>query len=270
MVEGIVLGTIQGVTEWLPISSEAVVLLVKARFFGNGESLTELIQFALFLHLGTFSAAAWYLRDDVLALFKKALVPYLLFREGETERMFRFLALATMASGVLGFFLLEMVLPSAEEQVKLPAKMLTASVGLLLLGTAFLQWMAKRRRLGRKDILDLTSRDGLLLGIIQGFTVLPGLSRSGLTISGLLLRGYNDTAALRMSFLMSLPAVLFGNIVLQIREGISLSAPLLFGFLFSFLFGIGTIHLLFRIARKVNFAYFVFFFGILTLVSVFL
>ena len=276
MLEGIVLGAIQGVTEWLPISSEAIIILVKTYFFGGNEGFLELINFALFLHLGTFLAAAWYLRDDVFALVKTALRPHRLVREGllgqgETERMFRFLALATLMSLAIGYPLLIWVLPFAEQSIVVGTKVITAFVGVLLLGTAFAQWQAKRKKEGgRKQVGDLEYKDGLLLGIIQGFTILPGFSRSGLTISALLLRGYSDTTALRTSFLMSLPAVLGGNVLIFAREGVSLSAPMVVGSLFSFLFGMLTIHVLFRISHKLNFAYFVFFFGILTLSSVFL
>ena len=271
MLEGIVLGAIQGVTEWLPMSSEGVIILVKTYFFGGNEGLLELIGFALFLHLGTFLAAAWYLRDDVFALVKTALRPHRILQEGEIERMFRFLAIATLMSLLIGYPLLTWALPFAEQSIVVGTKVITAFVGVLLLGTAFAQWQAKRKKeSGRKQVGDLEHKDGVLLGVIQGFTVLPGFSRSGLTISALLLRGYSDSTALRTSFLMSLPAVLGGNVFFSLREGVYLSAPMVFGLFSSFLFGIFTMHILFRISHKVNFAYFVFFFGILTLASVFL
>ncbi len=269
MLEGIILGTIQGIAEWLPISSEAVVILVKSKFFGGG-SLTELIKFSLFLHLGTFLAAAWYLREDVIALTKMLFRPFRLFREkGEVERMFRFLFVATILSGALGYVLIELVLPLVEQYITASARVITLGIGVLLLGTAFLQWQAQRKRSSHKNIVDLSDRDGVLLGIIQGFSALPGLSRSGLTISTLLLRNYNDTTALRISFLMSLPVVLGSNIFLAAKNGMALNMSMIFGFVFAFLFGFLSIHLLFRIARRLNFAYFVFLFGVLTIVSAF-
>ena len=271
MLEGIVLGTIQGITEWLPISSEAAVILVKANFFGGKETLTELIGFALFLHLGTFLAASWYLRDDVIALIKILFRPRRIFQKGEIERMARFLLLSTVLSAAVGYLVLEVILPSVERDIMASTKVITGSVGVLLLGTALLQFQAKRKkRAAQKEAPDLQDRDSALLGVIQGLTVLPGLSRSGLTISALLLRNYSDTTALRISFLMSLPAVLGANIFLYAKGGIELNTSLIFGAIFAFLFGILSIHLLFRIARNVNFAYFVFLFGVLTIISVFL
>jgi len=70
MLEGIILGIIQGITEWLPVSSEGILVLVKSNFFGEGESLREMIGFAVFLHLGTFLAALLYFRRDVWMLLK--------------------------------------------------------------------------------------------------------------------------------------------------------------------------------------------------------
>jgi len=271
MLEGIVLGIIQGITEWLPVSSQAVLVLVKANFFDKGESLTELIGLALFLHLGTLLAAAWYLRDDVLMLLKLLLKPHRLLKaEEENEQILRFLVLSTFLSGIIGYFLLEIFLSTIEQQIQVTTQVITIVVGALLLGTGILQFQAKRKRKkAPKDVGELKDRDSILLGIIQGFSALPGLSRSGLTISTLLLRNYNEVTALRLSFLMSLPIVLGGNILLN-TSGFSFGISSIFGLVFSFLFGILTIHLLFRFAKKVNFAYFVLGFGLLTIASAFI
>ena len=265
MLEGILLGIIQGITEWLPISSEGILVLVKSNFFGGGESLRELIQLAIFLHVGTFGAALLYLRRDVWILGKALFMRKT--ANGETQKTLRFLVLATFISGIIGFFLLEVFLAAVEDQVELTARVITFAVGVLLLGTAFVQMKAKRN--GEKGMGDLRDRDGLLLGIAQGLSVLPGFSRSGLTIAALLLRKFDDAVALRLSFLMSLPVVLGANIVLNSKDFV-VTAVAVWGVLFSFLFGIVTIHFLMKLAGKVNFGYFVLFFGILTVVSSFI
>src|SRR3989344_4631388 len=72
MIEGLVLGTIQGVTEWLPVSSKSILILAKTRIFGEEAGLTTIIREALFLHIGTFFAALFYLRKDVLLIIKSA------------------------------------------------------------------------------------------------------------------------------------------------------------------------------------------------------
>jgi len=273
------LGTLQGITEWLPISSEGVLILAKTHLFNNGESLSELIGFALFLHLGTFLAAAWYLRDDVISLLKMLLTPHRLLergeglfrfrgKKGEMENMLRFLVVSTFVSGVIGYFLLEIFLPSVEESVMVTTKFVTGGIGIFLLITGFLEFQAKRKK-GHKELDRLSDKDGLLLGVVQGFAALPGFSRSGLTISTLLLRKFDEVTALRLSFLMSLPIVFGGNIVFNANESV-INITSMFGLVFSFVFGIITIHILFKIARKINFAYFVLAFGFLTIASVFI
>ena len=116
---------------------------------------------------------------------------------------------------------------------------------------------------------DLGWIDAVLLGVVQGLAALPGLSRSGLTVSAFLLRGYDKAEALRLSFLMSLPIVLAGNILLHFAAPqITLALAAAVGM--ACLSGVVTIHLLFQLARKINFGIFVLGFGLLTLSAVFL
>jgi len=133
------------------------------------------------------------------------------------------------------------------------------------LNPAFLELNTKKKG-GYRTVRDLKMIDGVLLGIVQGFATLPGFSRSGLTVSALLLCKLDKTYALKLSFLMSLPIVLGGNLVFNFNA-FALSVEALVGLFFSFIFGLATIHLLLKIAQKVNFGYFVLFFGILTILS---
>jgi undecaprenyl-diphosphatase len=106
-----------------------------------------------------------------------------------------------------------------------------------------------------------------LLGIAQGFSSLPGLSRSGITISTLLLKKFDDTSALRLSFLMSLPVVLFGNLLLNYNE-FYLSNTAIYGLLGSFVFGLLTIHALMSLSKRINFGWFVLVFAVLMMASI--
>lgn len=263
MLEGITLGIIQGITEWLPISSEGAIVLVKENFFGGGE-LADAIRFSLFLHVGTFLAALVYLRKDVFSilasLWRFKSVP------AKERALINFLFVATVISGALGYVLLS-VLSGIEEEFEFSGRTVTASIGVLLLVTAALQ-LKKKEEVGKKSA-DLKFVDGIALGLAQGAAVLPGISRSGITISAFLLRGFNDSDALKLSFLLSLPIVLAGNIVLNLG-GFTISEEALFGLLFSFIFGLATIHLLLKFAARVNFGYFVLVFGALVIGSVFI
>jgi undecaprenyl-diphosphatase len=120
---------------------------------------------------------------------------------------------------------------------------------------------------GEKKIADLNLKEASLLGFMQGLSVLPGVSRSGITVSTLLLRKFDKTSSLVVSFLMSLPIVLAGNIALNWSNFTSITLPLLLGLVFSFLFGILTIDVLIKSSRKINFGYFVLVFAILTILS---
>src|SRR3989344_1533387 len=132
MLESIILGTIQGIAEWLPISSEGAIVLVKSNFFGGG-ALSDTIRLALFLHLGTFLAALVYFRRDVASLLK-ALARYRSSSAGE-QRLLRFLILSTLISGALGGALFSLV-GRIESDIALTGRAVTAGVGVLLLVTA--------------------------------------------------------------------------------------------------------------------------------------
>jgi len=253
MLEQIVLGTIQGIVEWLPVSSEGVLVLIRTNFFDIEQGLEKTIREVLFLHLGTFLAAFLYFRKDV-------------FRVWGNKKLFNFLLITTIITGLLGYGLLNLFV-NLEEQVALSGKFITLAIGLLLLITAYLQIRAKTR--GHREIRDLKTGDSLLLGLMQGLAVLPGLSRSGLTVSSLLLKKFNSRDALKLSFLMSLPVVLGGNIILNFKY-FSVSPEMLLGLVFSFVFGLLTISLLLKIAKKVNFGYFVLIFAVLVVASVFI
>lgn len=264
MFESIVLGIIQGITEWLPISSEGALILAKVNLFKSGLGISELINYALFLHLGTFLAALIYFRKEVKRLIKE-LFRYRT-RDKETKKLLNFYILATLFSGIVALIILG-VLKGVEEKFTLTGKGLTLLIGIMLLITAFFQFKNKEKKY--KNITDLKTGDGVLLGIVQGISILPGLSRSGLTVSTLLLRKFDDTLALRLSFLMSLPVILAGNIILNLNN-FSFGLESFIALFFSFLLGFLTIHILLRISKKLNFGGFLLIFGIITIFSIFI
>jgi undecaprenyl-diphosphatase len=277
MLESIILGTIQGIAEWLPVSSEGMIFLVKSNFFYNGESIKEIAGLALFLHFGTFLAALVYFRKDVWVLFKelKMLLPKAVRplsersdRSNANKKVLVFLIISTLISGVLGYGLLIWVNSlGAENNVEVFTKYINLIIGVLLLITAYL--LIKAKRGGERTDESLKISDGVILGLTQTFASLPGLSRSGLTVSALLLRKFNSESAIKLSFLMSLPIVLAGNIVLNLGE-FSLSINSFLALLFSFAFGFLTINILLKVAKKINFGYFVLVFGVLMILVSFL
>lgn len=262
MLEPIILGITQGVAEWLPVSSEGLIFLIKSNFFPSGESLSDVVKLALFLHFGTFLSALVYLRKDVIKLLKTIFT----YKKADDKykKMLVFLVVSTAISGVLGLMFIKGI-EGVDKDVSKISKYINIMVGGLLIITATLQIKIGKREDSGKSESGLKKQDGVFLGIFQAFAALPGLSRSGLTVSALLISGFKDKTALKLSFLMSLPIVFAGNIILNL-EDFSFSAYNMLALVFSFVFGIITIDILLKIAKKVNFGYFVLGFALLMIV----
>ncbi len=266
MLEFLILGAVQGLVEWLPLSSEGMVFLVKGNFFDHGESAMQVLHLSLFLHLGTFLAALIYFHKEIVSLFK-TMFKYKESSEGD-KRLLMFLMATTLISGSLGYALSK-VFESASSEFENFGKFVTVFVALALFVTGLLILKAKRQKDGFRKEIDIKAKDGLLLGVVQGLAVLPGFSRSGLTVSTLLFRKFDEVSAMRLSFLMSMPIIFLGNIVLNFdKEFLSWSAFL--GVLSAFVVGIITINLFFRLIKKINFGYFAIFFSVMMVLSVFI
>lgn len=249
MIEGLVLGIIQGVTEWLPISSEGVLTLVGLKFFGR--DIASSVSMAVFLHIGTFFSALFYLRKEVFSVFEKG-----------NRKVLLFLFQSTVVTAVVGVPLLYIGMKYAD---RFPVFLAVSFVGIFLLITGIVQLKKPEETFrSRKDIGKV---DTLLSGALQGLAALPGFSRSGLTVSGFLARKFKEDEALRLSFLMSLPAVLGANIFLNIfGESVRLDIVSLTALTTALITGFFTIGLLLKISRKLNFGWFAIFFGAITLI----
>jgi len=262
MLEWIVLGLIQGVTEWLPVSSEGMVVLAQT-WLWPGRSLTEGIEVSLWLHMGTWLAAVVYFWSEIKRLsFSLFSLP----KASEVDKkVIMFLFISTLISGGLGFGLLEL-LGAYEDKALASGRMVMGLVGGLLLITGWLQLRVKEFNTRSESSLNFS--DSLILGIAQGLAALPGFSRSGLTVASLLLRKFDKERALKLSFLMSIPIVLAGNILLNADElvGFKEINPYL-GILAAFVTGWLTIEWLMKVATRVNFGWFVVGMGVLSLVA---
>lgn len=256
-LEAVILGIIQGITEWIPISSSGIVSFISLRFFER--SVQEAFYFSFWLHIGTVLASCVYFRKDLVSLVKE--VPLYLQKKGDGEKrdLFSFLLYSTLLSGILGglflFFHIERFLQNAAFAMLF--------IGLLLVVTGILQLVAKKRDLHRR----ISSSDGWLLGLVQSFSVIPGLSRSGITISTLLFKKYSSDQALRLSFLMSIPVIFGAEIVLGFFDVFQFRFVYLLSALVSFLVGLLSISALMKVARKINFGWFCILLGILSMIS---
>lgn len=202
-------GFVQGVLEWLPISSEGNLALVLTAIGSDPQSAVAL---ALFLHLGTAISATAYYRDDIGSLLR--LLPRWR-RASEVERStLTFLVAATLVSGVVGVaaFLLLSAFVS-----ELAGGTFIGVVGVLLVATGLVERYAGGLVAAGRSRTSLV--DALLVGVVQGLAILPGVSRSGTTTSVLLLRGHDGPTTLRLSFLLSIPAALGGGLIAVLQAG---------------------------------------------------
>ncbi|WP_336360180.1 undecaprenyl-diphosphate phosphatase [Haladaptatus sp. ZSTT2] len=244
----LVVGILQGIFEWLPISSEGNITLFLTAF--QGVSPQVAVQFSLFLHGGTAVSALAYYRDEVVSVL--ASLPQWRPREAfESDTAdLSFLALATLASGVVGLVAYTALMDLASA---LTGSAFVALIGVLLVVTGIVLRSADRLSLGTRE--EPTLFDAVLVGGLQGLAILPGVSRSGTTASALLLRGHDGPSALRLSFLLSIPAAFAAGALTVLTEGVPAidPGPALFALGVAAVVGYLTIDALMRVVHRVAF-----------------
>lgn len=250
LLEAVVLGITQGVTEFLPISSDGHLILVPALFgwrrFGLG--------FDVVLHAATLLATVAYFRKDVARLLTA-----LISNEEERARDRRlgwFLIIATIPSAVIALALE----PLVNLVETLPMAMQAVVTALFLLATGVLlggaELLSGRRAPEIEDAGDIPLKHALLVGIAQGFAVAPGLSRSGATIAAGVALGIRRDEAARFSFLLSIPIVLAATakkVIVDVvigGETLPPALPLAVGLAVTALVGYAAIALLLPYVRK--------------------
>ncbi|GHV10878.1 undecaprenyl-diphosphatase 3 [Spirochaetia bacterium] len=261
--EAILLGAIQGITEFLPVSSSGHLVLFQ-KILGISEPA---LFFDTMVHVGTLAAVFIILWKDILDILRKPVQP-----------LTGYLILATLPAVIValaGKNLIEAAFASGSFLGF--AFLITAA---LLVGSEFL---SRRTRAGSPDGGGLKGKndirwpDALVIGILQGVAVIPGVSRSGATLSGALSRRLNRDFAARFSFLLSIPAIL-GALVLQVKDladpgGLAESAtgggigtlPIIAGTLVAAVVGFFSVRLMLKIVRERSLLGFAVYTGILGL-----
>jgi undecaprenyl-diphosphatase len=220
ILQALVLGILQGLAEFLPISSSAHLALTPW-FFGWPDSG---LAFDVSLHLGTLIALAWYFRAEWFKLAQSG-ISILRNRRVHTveEKRLLFLIVATIPAGIAGLLVEDL----AEHTFRSPG---IIGVALIIMGIVL--WAADRWAPRVRSLSEMRWRDALLVGLAQVCALLPGVSRSGSTITGSRLLGFDRQSAAVFSFLMSMPitgAAVAVKLPDAVGEGVS--APLVVGIL---------------------------------------
>lgn len=268
ILSAIILGAVQGISEFLPISSSGHLVLVPALL-----GIETGLAFDTILHIGTLVAIFTFFWKDIINLIKGFILSIIDLTEGVDifkrelhrvpEKRFAWLIIVgTIPTGIMGI-----LLKDAIETIFRG----TLFVGIFLLVTAAVLYYSERHSSGQITQKDMSFKQALIVGICQGLAVFPGISRSGSTIASGLCLGLNREYAARYSFLLSIPAVIGAGLI-QIKDIATLDASvsvLLAGFISSVIFGYLSIKLLMKMIKGWSldiFAYYCTIIGITTII----
>jgi undecaprenyl-diphosphatase len=206
LLYAILLGLVQGVSEWLPISSKTQVLFVSTLLFSL--PISAAYAFGLFMEIGSLGSAVTYFRRDIWGLL-------------HDRRLFNYLVIVTVFTGLVGlplYYVTDKVLQQNQYNIGIPMIIL----GVVLIGMGFyIRYSRSMARIGGLE--QMRMKNYILVGIAQGIAALPGVSRSGMTVSTMLLMGLKPDQAFRLSYLAYIPASLgaFGVSLLLSRDQVN-------------------------------------------------
>jgi len=274
MIEYIIIAILQGLFEWLPISSSGQVMMVSINFFGIPPE--KAFSLSIWVHLGTAIAVLIKLRKDYIQIIKSIIPRKFEVDESDIKKR-NWLIYATIGTAITAiplYLLFKFVIIEGFTATQGDVLTLVISGLLIVTGIVLLTF---RRKFGKKTINTVSDRelikDSSIAGLIQGIAILPGISRSGFTVSTILFEKYDQDQSLKLSFLMSVPVVL-ASIGMDIifGEGSVFGTIDIFTILIitavSFIVGYLSMELLLRIAQKINFSYFCILYGVLSFIII--
>ncbi|MEJ2780279.1 undecaprenyl-diphosphate phosphatase [Stygiolobus sp. CP850M] len=189
-IKSVILGIVQGISEWLPISSKTQELL--ASHFLIGLAITVAYTFGLFMEMGSIGSASIYFRKDVMAVFRD-------------KFLLKFLVIVTLVTGIVG-------VPLYVISDKLLQNAYNPSIPMLVLGVILIldgiYIKFTRENIKPRELREMSLKHIVIIGFAQGLAALPGVSRSGMTVSTMLLLGIKPEEAFKYSYLAYIPAAL--------------------------------------------------------------
>lgn len=244
LIKVILLGVIQGLTEFLPVSSSGHLVIFQRLFGLENTGIT----LEVLLHFGTLLAVFWVFRRDFLDLLKFP-------RDRVQRRFLLLLVLGCIPTALIAFFFGDFI-EAIFHSLLLTGAALLVTGGILKLLTLLPE--------GEKDIEKMQPLDALWIGLLQGIAVIPGISRSGSTITAALWRGLDRATAVRYSFMLAAP-VIFGATLLEVKDmikiGIERTMLLQYtaGTAAAFIFGILAIRVFIHLLQQKKFHYFAYY-----------
>lgn len=253
--EAIILGLVQGLTEFIPVSSSGHLLIVH-EIFGSAENS---LSFDVALHVGTLLALIIYFRKDIYNLIVN------IFNKNSDGRLARLLIIATLPAVFFGLIFGGYI----DDHFRTP---LIVAIALALAGVVML--VADKLSKNNKDSAEVSTKQGLIVGFAQVLALIPGVSRSGATITAGLFTGLGRVQAARFSFLLAIPIIAGSALGILLKSNGDFSTagvPLAVGMITAFVSGMFAIKFLLGIIGKVGLKPFAYYrFAVAILVVIFL
>lgn len=266
IIYGIVLGIVQGISEWLPISSKTQIMIASTILFKF--PLKQAYALGLFLEAGTVLAAIIYFRKEVVGLIRA------LLGRGTPDynKLLRYMVIATIITGIIGVVIYKYIENNISgSTLGIPM----AILGILLIVDGILVRNSSKKTTATKQLHQMRPIEMAVVGIVQGISALPGISRSGATVSALLFMGFKPDEAFRLSFIVGIPAVIGATIVTILFSSTPITTTLsavgystiAVAIVVSFIVSMFLIDILIRFAGKSAVTKLVFLLGIIAIAS---
>lgn len=252
----VILGIIQGIAEFLPISSSAHLILFPYLFGWEESSMA----FDIALHFGTMLAVLVIFFKDWWDLFIGAIKDFKTKKKSSNGKMFWNLVVATIPAAVIGLLLDDVIENVVRGKLWLIALALAVMGMLIYIGDKWAEHHYKKET----KFEDISMKQALIVGISQAFAIIPGFSRSGTTILAGRVQGISKEAITKFTFLMSVP-VICGATILKVGD-LDLTKEVIIGILSSFAMGIISIKFLLNYIKKNDFSIFAFYRVILAII----
>lgn len=251
IIETIILGIVQGIAEFLPISSSAHLIIFRD-IFGIGANMSQdmALSFDVALHLGTLLAIAVFFFNDFIKMIGKGLTKGV---KDENGKIFWYLIVATIPAAIAGVFFEDII----ENIIR--GNLYVIATALAVMGVII--FLADKHGKSKKEVKDMTLKDALIIGCSQALALIPGFSRSGTTIATARTLGINRESAAKFSFYLSAPVVC-GAVVLELLDTATWAIiasnllTFLLGIVIAFVVGIICIKYLLKYLEKHNFKVF--------------